>query len=309
MIRRLDLLLLPIVLDILLWVAPRLSVEPIFGQAANLYAGLANDVSSEGATVFQQLADMLTALGDSINLLGLLVNGTLFHVPSLMVVLPEAKAAAKSIDISSIVAAGALSVGLSILGLLIGVIYMALLAQALPLGEGDKKASTTRFVQMVLRQWIRTLLFVVAVIILLVALYIPGVLVAGILGLISPLFANGVGLLLSGLTIVILFYLYFVPVGIVLDDLPIRAALWRSMSLVRHNLWTTVGFILLTNLIGLGIGLLIRDLALASPFGLALAVVINAFIGTGLVMALLVFYRTRLILMAEQMYSQSKHVA
>ena len=67
------------------------------------------------------------------------------------------------------------------------------------------------------------------------------------------------------------------------------------VRLVRENFWATLGLILLTSFISLGVGLLMLQLASLNNIGAAIAVVINAYVGTGLTMALLVFYRTRFI--------------
>ncbi len=300
--RRIELLLLPILLDIFLRFAPRLSVAPLFQRVASFYAGLAEQVDPESAAFLGQIAEMLAAWGQYSNLFNGLVNGSLFHVPSLMVAVPELQT--ESIPISSLGVAGGLVVVLGLVGMLIGVIYMNFLARALPLGEGEKNPSLGSLVRMVLRHWFRAVIFVLVVAVALLLLYIPGALAAGLLGLIHPLAGNLVGLLLSGLTLALFLYLYFVPVAIVLDDLPLRTALWRSMTLVRHNLGATLAFVLLTTLISWGLGLLLRNLALANAAGIWLAIPLYAFIGTGLAMALLVFYRTRLLLMAQEVRSQ-----
>ena len=52
---------------------------------------------------------------------------------------------------------------------------------------------------------------------------------------------------------------------------------------------------LLSNLIGLGFALLLAQVANLAMGGTLVAIVINAYIGTGLSMALLVFYRSRVI--------------
>ncbi len=52
-------------------------------------------------------------------------------------------------------------------------------------------------------------------------------------------------------------------------------------------------------LIGLGMGLLLANVAVSSPFVAVLAIVLNAWIGTGLTMALLVFYRSRVLMGAQ----------
>ena len=52
---------------------------------------------------------------------------------------------------------------MSVLGLLIGVLYMNLLARPLPLGGAAKPATAGELVTMVLRQWLMVMLFIVAV--------------------------------------------------------------------------------------------------------------------------------------------------
>jgi hypothetical protein len=80
---------------------------------------------------------------------------------------------------------------------------------------------------------------------------------------------------------------------------PLTAAIGRSLRLVQENFWPTLGFILLSNLITLGIALLLVQLASIALWSALAAIVINAYIGTGLSLALLVFYRSRLIKSTE----------
>ena len=49
------------------------------------------------------------------------------------------------------------------------------------------------------------------------------------------------------------------------------------------------------NFISIGFSLLLGSVAAQQPYGTVAAIVINAYIGTGLAMAILVFYRTRLL--------------
>jgi hypothetical protein len=53
-----------------------------------------------------------------------------------------------------------------------------------------------------------------------------------------------------------------------------------------------LGFITLNSLIGLGIALLLAQLLNSAGWILFPALVVNAFVGSGLAMALLIFYRT-----------------
>lgn len=296
--RRLELIVIPLLLDALLWLAPRFSIEPLLLQLADVYrelgAGL-GDNGGELSALTTQMTDLLTTAGASSNLLQFLVNGSLFHVPSLLVNVPMLKDAQNSIQIESAGAAGLLGLGFSVTGVLVGVLYMNLLAQAVPLGEGHKMLSVAEMSVQVVRHWVRTLLFVVGFFLVLLIVYIPATIGTTLLMALSPALGGGAMLLLSGLSVVVLFYLYFVTVGLVLDDLPISQAVVRSVTLVRRNFWTTLGFILVTSLISLGVGLLIGQLALSGLIGSLIATLLNAFIGTGMVLALLVLYRTRLL--------------
>jgi hypothetical protein len=103
----------------------------------------------------------------------------------------------------------------------------------------------------------------------------------------------------GGLFFVVMVYLYFVAAAIVLDDAKVLEATGRSIQLVRKNFFPVIGFVVLVTLIGLGMGLLLANVAASSPFVAVLAIVLNAWIGTGLAMALLVFYRSRVLMSAQ----------
>ena len=107
------------------------------------------------------------------------------------------------------------------------------------------------------------------------------------------------GLMAGFMTMLLFVYLYFAVPALIMDDLGVRAAIVQSMQLVRSHFLPTLGFVLLTNLIGLGLGLIFVQLADNSLWGALVAIPANAFIGTGLAIALLLFYRTRVLLMAE----------
>ena len=311
LVQRLELLLLPLLLDAFLWSAPRLSIEPILNKFAVYYNDIfaqfngATDAAVPGlADLPAQVTTALNAAGQSLNLFDLLVSSSLYHVPSLFVALPGLKTEQTTWKMASILNAGGSTLLLGLVGLLIGVVYMNLLASAVPLGEGKKNTVPSRFVSTLLRHWLRSIGFVVAMMVLLLMIYIPTAVGVTVLMLISPALGAGAMMLVGGLVMVIFFYLYFVTVGLVLDDLPLRAAVMRSVVLVRHNFWTTLGFFLLTNLISIGITLLLRGIVASGLAGLLVGALANAFIGTGLALALLVFYRTRLIVTTDKMQIQ-----
>jgi len=311
LIQRLELLLLPLLLDAFLWFVPRLSIEPLLKSFATFYTDIfaqfgdaANTLGPGLANLPAEVTKMMDGIGKSFNLFDLLVSASLYHVPSLLATLPGLKAEQASQDIVSLFYASTSALLLGLVGLLLGVVYMNLLARVVPLGEGEKSALPSLFVATMLRHWLRSIGFLIAMFLFLLMLYIPTAVGVTVLMLISPALGAGAMMLMGGLVTVIFFYLYFVTVGLVLDNLTVRAAVMRSIVLVRNNFWSTLGFFLLTNLISVGITLLLREVVSVGVVGVAVGALVNAFIGTGLAVALLIFYRTRLIVTSDKRQAQ-----
>jgi hypothetical protein len=87
-------------------------------------------------------------------------------------------------------------------------------------------------------------------------------------------------------------YIGFTAEAMALDGIgPLRACL-RSIRLVRRNFLPTVGLLLLVWLISVGLDLVWRQLGVG-PFGLTLACVASAYVGSGLAAARMLFYRER----------------
>jgi hypothetical protein len=292
---RFELILIPIVLDLLLWLGPRFNVAPLFDQFAVAYGELAaaEGVTPEIGQMVNQLSDSIRQMGEGSNLLNGLVSGSLLHVPSLPVVgadwLPHT-----IIDMNTVGEAATWWLVFTLLGLLIGVIYLTLLARRLPIGS-VAGAPTGQVAVAVLRHWLQVIGFVVVVALALLILYLPISFVVGLMMLASPAFGSAVAALAGALTLIVFFYLYFVTAALIMDNVPLNVAIVRSMRLVQENFWPTLGFILLSSLIGLGIALLLVQVANIGVWAALAAIVVNAYIGTGLSMALLVFYRSRFI--------------
>jgi len=299
--KRPDLLLIPLFLDILLWVSPRLSIVSLFEQVSQLYLETAQTatLSEEIVALVEQAAQGISAVGQSSNLLNLLVNSTLLHVPSLLIVL-EPLAGSQLRDITDPYAVTGLALLFSLSGLLLGVIYMELMARYLPIGALPKAVEWPEFISRSFRHWGLLIVWVVAMILIMLALSIPVALAIMVVSLISPSVASLLTVFLGSLIMILFFYLYFVAAGLILDNLPLYNAVIQSFVLVRNRFWKTLGFIILTNFISLGCGLLLDQLASYQPVGTLAAILLNAYIGSGLVMALLIFYRTQLITPDEQ---------
>lgn len=301
--RRLELLLIPILLDLLFWLGPRLSIAPLFKQAADFYAQAANlkGMPTDMVALTQQMADTLTQLGQQSNLLGVLANSSLLHVPSLLA--GSAPLNTQVVVVQSPLAAILLLIAFSLLGVLLGVVYMNMLARVLPIGDGPKPATIGEFVGVVARHWLMVLLYVALVLVALLVGSIPITLAVALLTVVSPLIGSLALMLFSGTLLVLFFYLYFVSAALIMDNLPVHRAIMQSFVLVRNNFWATLAFVVLYNVIVLGFAFLMAGLAALTPIGTIMAIVAYAYIGTGLTMALLVFYRTRVLKRDEKLVS------
>lgn len=302
--KRLDLLLIPLCLDLFLWATPRLTIRTLFERVSQLYletAKAAIGTSTETSTVTEDMMPMIeeaskaiAAFGESSNLLSLLVNNSLVRMPSLIVLL-EPLAGTQNRDMVDPYTVVGWGVLLSIVGLGIGVIYMELMARYLPIGALPKATEWPEFVRRVFRHWGLLILWVAVIIICGLALMIPVALAITLMFFVSPSLASLLTLFLGGMVMILYFYLYFVAAGLILDNLTLYQSVAQSFVLVRNRFWKTLGFILLTNFISMGCGLLFYQLAIYQPFGTLSALLINAYIGSGLVMALFIFYRSQLI--------------
>lgn len=293
---RIYLLIIPVALDLFLWIAPRLSVAPLFERLSAFYIGISQSegLSGDMLVLTQQAASIIEQAGRNSNLLHMLVSSSLLHVPSLMVAL-EPMTDVQIYEISSPALMAALFACFGMVGLLVGVLYLGLLARYLPIGQGEKSNSPWRFFRVSGRRWLLSLIYICLASFVLFAIYTPAMLGISLITLVVPALGSGLALLLGGLTFVVYFYLYFTVIGFIVDDLPIFEAVVRSVRLVRHNFWSTFGLIILLNLISVGFGLLFGAMAIQQPYGTIAAIISNAYIGTGLAMAILVFYRTRLL--------------
>lgn len=297
--RRVELLLVPLLLDILLWLTPGLNIEPVVSRLAQFYAqaGAAAQLPPGGISIAQMTTDM-QAMGASTNLLTGLVSGVFLHVPSLMTtaVLPSAT---RSIPIESSWAALGIWVGCILVGVWLGVVYMEMLARVLPLGAAAKPVTWGEMLRRSLRHWVRVLGFMVMLMLAMILLLIPYSMMLAVTLFVAPGLFNGLTVLSVGFVFVILLYFYFVTPAIILDDLRIREALFVSLKLVRTYFFSVLALVVLMLVISAGLGLLLARVAAWQPWGTLAAILANAYIGTGLAMALLVFYRSRLILAVQ----------
>ena len=278
--KRLGLVIIPVFLDLFLWLGPKLSIAPVIEKTVNLFRlameSVPTSVSPDAnpAGMFEMMLDTLQNTVGQTNLLALLAWGRL-GVPSVAGMRPIGSDADWVIEIAEYGQMFLLQLLILAVGLLIACIFLGMLAQTAG-GEGLSLAKLSRRIG---TYWLY-----------MAAIFVP-LSIALIFGLSTGILLGAFGIFIGAMILWMMLYVSFVPHAITLgQEKPLRA-LWSSFSVVRFNFWPALGLILLTNVINTGLGLVWHRLLMNSAIGTLVAIVANAYVGTALTLALFIFYR------------------
>lgn len=192
-------------------------------------------------------------------------------------------------------------VGLGLLihlaGLALGLLFLGLIAQRVRDGQIDPGKLASRFP----RYFLSSVGFILLLIGFLVGVSIPLGIIVSLAMLISPALANLIYLLVSFgsffFGVWFLVYLFFLVDAIVLGEMGPIAAIRSSVAVVSRSFVSSLGFITVSIIIGLGMSAVWSAL-LGQSWGIVLAIFGSAYIASGLAAASLFFYRTRMHLPA-----------
>lgn len=278
-VQRPYLALVPVLLDLYLWLGASLSVKPLADEAERWLRSVPNvDAEAIDQVVrFGENFDLFSLLGVSIpTLVGQLGRGAVAAVGDRLWltdlpwwVIPPLAAA------------------LVVTGLIVGTLYLtgvAYLVRAQPFSR--------RFWRDAGRNAVRMLGFVVITILGAMLLILPVVFTSVLLMVIG---INAVPLLVllawsAGMWL--FFLLFFAQYAIVVSDVGPLRAIYLSYNVVRRNIWGAAGFIVVYFVISNGVPVAL-NLLTSSPVGVVLAMGGNAFIATGVIAAAMLFYRDR----------------
>ncbi|NPV08177.1 MAG: hypothetical protein HPY83_09485 [Anaerolineae bacterium] len=292
--RRPVIMLVPVLVDLFLWLSPQLSVEPL---ATRLAGTLARSVTAGGVQPSESaevITQALLSLGQEANLLGLLASSVV-GIPSLLGGgIPDGMwRPAGSIEVSQLPVALSLVVALGLVGLLIAAVYLTAVAAAV---QGHKLGAPL----VARKAWAngrRLVLAALALVAIAIGVAVPVSLLVSLMSLISPTVAalalSLLGILAVWVGLWMLFYLFFVVDAMVLQEIGLQRAVLNSIIVVRSSFWSALGLIVLLNVLAAGFSIVWRWVAVSVPLGPALAMGGNTFIGSGLVAASFVFYRDR----------------
>lgn len=303
--RRPWLLLIPVLLDLFLWMGPHIGLAQIAQQVQEtLAAQQAGAPAADYSTaITQQTQQVIEQIGKDANLLSLMGAGVP-GIPSLVAVsppqvnpLPTAPTVVQAQSAGQVTLWG---LGFLLIGSILSSLYVTWIGRTVrgDLGTPDEAP----FAGHALHTWTRVLLMILVLIALLLVVSIPIVLVAFFALMVSQSLAvillNLMAIVVLWAAIWVVIYMYFVVDAVVLNHAGLLRAMWNSVNVVTRNLWPSVGLVLLVWIVGNGLMLIWTRLEFAA-WATAVGVLANAFVGTSLTAATLFFYAGRYRLWQE----------
>jgi hypothetical protein len=291
--------LIPLALDLFLWIGPRVQAPALYRFFEPSLRQMLTDMpSTDGRLAVQELSKLLSAFFTEYNLFSWLSVG-LVGVP---VVNAGIDATLKLVtggvpllwQISEVDGYVLLLFLLTGLGLLISAFYWALLGRYV---HGDP-FQAARWFKDSLAVWKQLLLMLLLVIAAAVLALFPLSMLILTLAAIVPMLASFVPALAMAAALWIIFMCVFTPHGIALHHMPLGRAVRTSILIVRGNFLPTVQLAMVMIAISVGMNVIWGELPADSWLRLV-AMVGNAIIGTGLLLASLLFYRNRVSVLFE----------
>ncbi|MBI2954999.1 MAG: hypothetical protein HYY30_11835 [Chloroflexi bacterium] len=294
--------LLPVALDFLLWRGPQLSIATFLQNmlawynsvvTAEMGQGMGTSINADAAASIEQLQQTLEAGIGQVNLVRMLGSGGVLaglvpSVPSL----PSLPSLGVATEVTQPLWIAASSVGLGLLGLLLGCVYFGLVAQQIR----DGHVSPAKLGRNIWRYWLSALGFIGLLIGLVLFAGLPTGLFLSAAFFVSPtaglILSSLVALVLQLGAIMILLYLFFVADAIVISEAGPFRAVALSAKVVARNFWAAMGLVLLVLVISIGTQEIWRYLA-AEPWGPLAGIAGNGYIASGLTAARMTFYKTR----------------
>jgi hypothetical protein len=293
------LLLIPLALDLFLWIGPRVQAPALYHLFEPTLSKMLTEMpTSDGRLAVQELSKLLNAYFVQYNLFSWLSVG-LVGVPvvnagldaTMKLVTGNAPLLWQIADLDVYVVFLFLFTGI---GLFISALFWALLGGYV---RGDQ-FQAVRWLKDSLKVWKRLVLlfFLIAAVVLLALL--PMSLLIMTVGALSPAFASLIPALMMTVGLWAVFMGIFTPHGIALHRLSLGRAVNISVLIVRANFPPTAGLIAVMVALSIGMNLIWGELAADSWLRLV-AMVGNAIIGAGLIVASMLFYRNRVSVLFE----------
>lgn len=277
--RHLWLVIVPLALDIFYWLGPRLSVKALVEQSAAFFAAEPS---------LSTMAENIVEAGTDFNLFTTL-SVPIIGVPALLSggIPDNVPLTPTTIPVDDPFSWFLLFTLFSLLGLLLTTLYLVFISKALGrnLNDSDQEITWRRIPVGYFRLIGLGFIFILTLILISVVL-LPIAFMLSFLASSLSLFV-----LLFGFIIAITYFSLSIP-GIIFRKRPLVAAVLESAMIVHGNLSSTLSLLLLVIIIGSGTNLF-WQLADEGSWIMLVSLVGHAFISTGLVAAIFIFYRDR----------------
>ncbi len=285
--RRPWLLLIPVALDLFLWLGPPLSAQPVFTHLASLIGTFS--VQGAPPDTLQNLDTLKTAVqtvGDQFNVFSIVA---LFAIgmPTLMGI--DAPSAGLNWTVSFSIRDGIAFLGsialFALVGLFLATVYLQIVA-------GSVKPDGHRFGPQVVKSYLNVLALLILGIVGAMALMIPFAIGATLVSFVS----QGLGsfFVVAGSFVLLWAALYraFALPAIFVSGASVFEAIVNSITVFRYNFWSALGLVFLIYLLQMGFSVIWQQF-LDTTWGVLIDVLANAFLGTALVAAEMLFYDDR----------------
>jgi hypothetical protein len=293
------LLLIPVLLDVFLWVGPRLHAPELYQSFEPTLRQMTQQMTtSEARYAAQELSKAIDQFFTQFNMLAWL-SAALIGVPIVNGGLDATlKLVTGSTPLLWKVASfeGYLLMFLitTAIGLFISALYWTLLGDYVR-GEPFQ---TARWLKRSGAVWKSLLVLILVVVSLIVMALFPLSMIMFTLSAFSAGLASLVPLLALGVALWIALVCMFTPHGLVVHHMPLSRAITTSSLIVRANFAPVTGLAALAIALSIGMGLIWDGLAADSWLRL-IAIAGNALIATGLIVATLLFYQNRVLILYE----------
>jgi len=291
--RHLWLILLPLFLDVFLWLGPHVSVATLSDRLVALLSSQP-DLPEEIASNFELATESLKSLGANYNLLALLA-GPLTGLPSLLARLDFASMASSHGGVIALTTWQSVlmwAIILIPLGIALGSFWLTHVAFSLK----NERFLSGAFISRWGWVWLNINLYFIG-------LFVAIVLASLLFGTIGAVFLMAFGaigaalfsvlwILFVGFSIWLSIGLYFVVIAIALDGVNLASAVWRSLNVVGRNAISTLGFLILMLLLTEGFARIWERLSVHG-WGVVLSIVGNAYLGAAIIAAAFLFYQSR----------------
>lgn len=303
-------LILPIVLDMFLWVGPQLTATPVFQNLLALVsASPPPNATPEMIQNIETLKQSWAADGGSFNVFSILAFAAI-GMPTLIAALPPSvspfPAPPQTYSVSSGTAFLGLFAILTVAGVLFGSVYLELIA----LGIRRETSHPSAFALRTLKSYLMVGALIVFGAVAAVLVMIPFVLSATVVALFDQTVASFLFLLGLMLLMWAALYLSFAVPAIFVSGASPWQAVVSSVAVMRYNFWSAMGLLFLVIVIEQGF-LVIWEKLLNNVWSVIGADVANAVLGSALIAALMLFYQDRItfLMRVRELFQQQQKLS